>query len=192
MTFGEKLKKARKEAGLTQEELAKRMNVSRSAVAKWETDKGMPDIENLRLISSMIDVSIDYLLEEGERITFNETKEPINLEDYEKTGKARDKMDAACLARFPDADRIIPFVRVRKLNPLEWIVDTIVQPKVLIVGDYLTTGLNGNYIVEKDGKQFLVNITKDFITTRDLAEKITDKKFVIGKYRYKWARYELI
>src|SRR5690625_7897290 len=92
-------------------------------------------------------------------------------------------MDAACLARFPDADRIIPFVRVRKLNPLEWIVDTIVQPKVLIVGDYLTTGLNGNYIVEKDGKQFLVNITKDFITTRDLAEKITDKKFVIGKYR---------
>src|SRR5690625_168254 len=92
MTFGEKLKKARKEAGLTQEELAKRMNVSRSAVGKWETDKGMPEIENLRLISSMIDVSIDYLLEEGERITFNETKEPINLEDYEKTKKARDKM----------------------------------------------------------------------------------------------------
>src|SRR5690625_3923756 len=102
MTLAEKLKKARKEAGLTQEELAERMNVSRSAVAKWETDKGMPDIENLRLISSMIDVSIDYLLEEGERITFNETREPINLEDYEKTGNARDKMDAACLARFSD------------------------------------------------------------------------------------------
>ena len=192
MTFGEKLKKARKEAGLTQEELAERINVSRSAVAKWETDKGMPDIENLRLISSLVDVSIDYLLDEGEGLTFNEIREPIHLEDYEKTGKARNKMDAACLARFSDADRIIPFVRVRKLNPLEWIVDTIVQPNVLIVGDYLTTGLSGNYIVEKDGKQFLVNITKDFITTRDLAEKITDKKFVIGKYRYKRANYELI
>src|SRR5690625_791572 len=92
MTIGEKLKKGRKETGGTQEEVAKRINVSRSAVAKWETDKGMPDIENFRLISSMIDVSIDYLLGEGERITFNETKEPNNLEDYEKSGKARDKI----------------------------------------------------------------------------------------------------
>lgn len=111
MTFGEKLKKARKEAGLTQEQLAERLNVSRSAVAKWETDKGMPDIDNLKIISELVDVSIDYLLDEGEGISFNEIKEPINLDDYEKMGKCRDKKDAACLAKYLDADAIIPLIR---------------------------------------------------------------------------------
>ncbi|MBQ9610556.1 MAG: helix-turn-helix transcriptional regulator [Lachnospiraceae bacterium] len=38
MTFGEKLKKARKEAGLSQEQFAEKMSVSRSAIAKWETE----------------------------------------------------------------------------------------------------------------------------------------------------------
>ena len=47
-TFGEKLKSARKEAGLTQEQLAVKLMVSRQAITKWETDKGMPDIENLK------------------------------------------------------------------------------------------------------------------------------------------------
>lgn len=42
MTFGEKIRNARKEAGFSQEELAEKMSVSRSAIAKWETDKGMP------------------------------------------------------------------------------------------------------------------------------------------------------
>lgn len=192
MTFGEKLKKARKEAGLTQEQLAERINVSRSAVAKWETDKGMPDINNLKVISELVDVSVDYLLDEGEGITFNEIKEPINLEDYEKTGKCRGKEDAACFAKYPDADAIIPLIRVRKLNLKEWIIDTIVQPNVLIVGDYLNTGLIGFYLVETNGKQYLVSVSKDFLTTRELPEKIHDHKFVIGKYRYKRAGYVLI
>ena len=46
MTLGEKLKDARKRAGLSQEQLSEKLNVSRSAVAKWETDKGIPDVEN--------------------------------------------------------------------------------------------------------------------------------------------------
>ena len=51
MTFGEKLKNARKNAGLSQEQLAEKLCVSRAAVAKWETDKGLPDIMNLIAIS---------------------------------------------------------------------------------------------------------------------------------------------
>ena len=51
MTFGEKLKEARKESGLSQEQLAEKMSVSRSAIAKWETDKGMPDVNNLKVIA---------------------------------------------------------------------------------------------------------------------------------------------
>lgn len=48
MTFGEKLRKARLEAGYTQEELASKLIISRAAVAKWESDRGMPDVKNLK------------------------------------------------------------------------------------------------------------------------------------------------
>lgn len=191
MTFGEKLKKARKEAGFTQEQLAERINVSRSAVAKWETDKGMPDINNLKVISKLVDVSVDYLLDEDEGISFNEIKEPIHLDDYEKIGKCRDKRDAACFAKYRDADTIIPLIRVRKLTMKEWIVDFIVQPGILPIGDYLSTGLIGFYLVEKNSKQYLVSVSNDFLTTRELPERIHDHKFVIGKYQYKRAGYVL-
>ena len=93
MTFGEKLKNARKEAGLSQEQLAEKLSVSRSAVAKWEADNGMPDVNNLKAMAVLLNTSIDYLLDEDEKITFNETREPIELESYEKTGKCRDKKD---------------------------------------------------------------------------------------------------
>ena len=64
MTFGEKLKEARKEAGLSQEQFAEKMSVSRSAIAKWESDKGMPDVNNLKVMAQLLDVSVDYLLDE--------------------------------------------------------------------------------------------------------------------------------
>ena len=82
MTFGEKLKEARKESGLSQEQFAEKMNVSRSAVAKWETDKGMPDVNNLKIMAQLLNVSVDYLLDEDEKISFNEIKEAINLDEY--------------------------------------------------------------------------------------------------------------
>ncbi len=50
MTLGEKLKEARKQAGLSQEQMSQKLNVSRSAIAKWETDNGIPDVENLKAI----------------------------------------------------------------------------------------------------------------------------------------------
>lgn len=76
MTFGTKLKQARQKAKLSQEQLAEKLSVSRSAVAKWETDKGMPDIDNLKAISQLLDISIDYLLAEDEQISFQTIKEP--------------------------------------------------------------------------------------------------------------------
>ena len=73
MTFGEKLKEARKEAGLSQEQFAEKMSVSRSAVAKWEADRGMPDVNNLKVMAQLLGVSVDYLLDEDEKLSFNET-----------------------------------------------------------------------------------------------------------------------
>jgi len=62
MTFAEKLKTLRKQAGLSQEQLAEKLGVSRQAVTKWETDAGIPDIENMMAVSALFDCSIDELL----------------------------------------------------------------------------------------------------------------------------------
>lgn len=62
MTFAEKLKTIRKQIGLSQEQLAEKLGVSRQAITKWETDTGIPDIENLMAISALFDISIDDLL----------------------------------------------------------------------------------------------------------------------------------
>lgn len=62
MRFADKLKTIRKQAGMSQEQLAEKLGVSRQAVTKWETDAGIPDIENIMAVSALFDISIDELL----------------------------------------------------------------------------------------------------------------------------------
>ena len=62
MTFAENLKMLRKQVGMSQEQLAEKIGVSRQAVTKWETGAGIPDIENIMAISTLFDISIDDLL----------------------------------------------------------------------------------------------------------------------------------
>ena len=64
MIFSEKLQLLRKNKGLTQEELAERLGVSRQAVAKWESGQVYPDIFNLIQISDLMNVSVDYLVKD--------------------------------------------------------------------------------------------------------------------------------
>lgn len=67
MELSEKLQELRKEKGLTQEELAEALFVSRTAISKWESGRGVPNIESLKAISKFFSVSIDELLS-GEEI----------------------------------------------------------------------------------------------------------------------------
>ena len=62
MNLGEKIKECRKQAGFSQEQLAERLNVSRQAITKWETNKGIPDIANLIAISDEFGLSLDGFL----------------------------------------------------------------------------------------------------------------------------------
>ena len=62
MTFAEKLRTLRKQAGMSQEKLAEQLKVSRQAITKWETESGIPDIENLMAVSALFDISMDELL----------------------------------------------------------------------------------------------------------------------------------
>ncbi|MDE8735267.1 helix-turn-helix transcriptional regulator, partial [Eubacteriales bacterium DFI.9.88] len=68
MTFAEKLKSLRTKNGYSQEELAEALNVSRQAITKWESGKGMPDIQNLIAISDLFDVTLDSLMREEEEL----------------------------------------------------------------------------------------------------------------------------
>ncbi len=62
MTLGPKLKEIRKRFGLSQEQLAEIMNISRQAITKWENDGGLPDINNLQELSKIFGITVDYLL----------------------------------------------------------------------------------------------------------------------------------
>lgn len=64
ISLGEKIRDYRKKAGLSQEQLAEELNVSRQAITKWETNKGVPDISNLIAISDEFGITLDELIKE--------------------------------------------------------------------------------------------------------------------------------
>ena len=72
MEFNEKLQELRRQKGLTQEELAEILFVSRTAVSKWESGRGMPSIESLKAISKFFAVTLDDLLSSEELLVIAE------------------------------------------------------------------------------------------------------------------------
>ena len=69
MEFNEKLQQLRKRKGMTQEELAEVLYVSRTAVSKWESGRGYPNIDSLKAIATFFHVTIDELLSGDELLT---------------------------------------------------------------------------------------------------------------------------
>ncbi|HBR03537.1 MAG TPA: XRE family transcriptional regulator [Ruminiclostridium sp.] len=65
MMFGEKLQYLRKLKGLSQEQLAAQLSVSRQAISKWELGESLPDTNKILLISKIFEVTTDYLLDES-------------------------------------------------------------------------------------------------------------------------------
>ena len=69
MEFSQKLQELRKQKGLTQEELAKSLYVSRTAISKWESGRGYPSIDSLKEIAKFFSVTVDELLSTDEVLT---------------------------------------------------------------------------------------------------------------------------
>lgn len=72
MEFNEKLQDLRKQKGLTQEQLANELFVSRTAVSKWESGRGYPNIDSLKAIANLFSVTVDELLSSDELLTLAE------------------------------------------------------------------------------------------------------------------------
>lgn len=62
MLLGDKILSLRKKAGLSQEEVANRLDVSRQTVSKWEVNQTVPELKNIKLLSQLYNVSYDYLI----------------------------------------------------------------------------------------------------------------------------------
>lgn len=82
MTFGEKLQLLRKQNGMSQEQLALKLDVSRQAISKWELNNSLPDTENAIQLSQLFCVSLDYLLKDDVLIMNNDGKSSANQNMY--------------------------------------------------------------------------------------------------------------
>ena len=195
MTLGEKVKAARKQCGLSQEQLAEKMTVSRSAVAKWEADKGLPDVENLKALAQLLNGSVDYLVDDGEKLEELVMRESYDLSAYGK-GIRKKKKDRVIREKFPNA-QIHTLLGKLKLTKSEKIVDYALG--FLTDAPFGTPDLiNGLknldkefYLVEKDGRQFLVTVTDESIETRQLGKHITAETFEIGNWAFRICAYEV-
>lgn len=83
MTMGERIKQLRSAKGFTQEMLAEKMNVSRSAIAKWEADGGIPDVDNLIRLSFVFNISVDELVGNSATTEHSKRAETTNYEVHD-------------------------------------------------------------------------------------------------------------
>ena len=188
MTLGEKLKEARKQASLSQEQLAEKLRVSRSAVAKWETDNGIPDVGNLKFIAQLLNVSIDYLLDDGGGMDVSVLREPYDLSAYGKGSKFT-KKNRVVRDKFPDGE-IYALLAEQKLTRGEKVVDNllgILTDAPFGIPSLINSIKNTDkqfYLVEQDGKQFFVTITDESIESRQLAKRLEGKKFELDDWNF--------
>lgn len=197
MTFGEKLKQARQNVGLSQEQLAEKLNVSRSAVAKWEANRGLPDVMNLKAVGQILDVSVDYLLDDGILLENRVIKETIDWSKYPREKWYNLKEDAVVLDKYPEAISIIQLNRKRKLNKIERVTDTalwLLTPLPPGTAEMFDSVRDSSiyYLVEDKHGLILVNVTKEFIISSRLIQKTLDKRFEIGENVFRKTRRNLI
>ena len=111
MKFSEKVRKLRIRKGLSQEELAEKLDVSRQTVSKWEAGSSLPEIEKLIFLSDFFQVSIDYLLRDKQINTnFSEDLDRMVIKflgsSYEMADISRQLVDIMEDGIIDDAERV--------------------------------------------------------------------------------------
>ena len=94
MTFNEKIVKLRKLKGITQDELASAVGVSRQAVCKWESGQSYPEVSNLLELKLLFNISIDDLLDENYEVILPEKKKRKRISNKVKEKVERELVEA--------------------------------------------------------------------------------------------------
>ena len=196
ISLGQKIKVARKNANLTQEEMADKLSVSRQAITKWEADKGIPDIQNLKNISKLLNVSIDCLLDDENNSDISVMRESIDLNNYDykvtlsgRWVKKVGKKDMAVKEKFPDCEIYMLFGEQIPTKS-EKVIDNAIgflTSAPFGIPQFINSVKNTDkefYLVNKNDKQFLVVVYDEFIESRQLAQPVKDKKFEIGNFKF--------
>ncbi|MDR6939385.1 helix-turn-helix domain-containing protein [Arcanobacterium hippocoleae] len=197
MALADRIRECRTNLGFSQAELAERIHVSRQAVTKWESGKGYPDIDNLKAMSVLFAVSVDYLLdEEPGPITDAKMRVPIDLDnltaEHTSTGAKHAKYDVAVRQVFPTA--IIKPLRHRRKNTksesvIEWIISALNYFIIDVFGifdlrDRLEKLNERYYLVEEKNRQLLATVTPEAVIAEELSHRV-DKKFRVGQDAYR-------
>lgn len=186
MTLGDKIRQARKNCGLSQEQLADRLAVSRSAVAKWETDKGLPDVGNLKLLARLLGVSVDHLLDDSQTTDASVIREPYHLASYGQ-GCKKVKKDRLVRERFPDA-KIYPLFAQQDMAGLQACATYLPECGKGSDAPHQTDQVF--YLVEKEERNLLVTVTDACIEIRSL-EQEDCSQFRLGTWHFIRSNYEL-
>ena len=188
MTLGEKIREARRKCGLSQEQLADKMSVSRSAIAKWETDKGLPDVGNLKLLARLLSTSLDRLLDDAEEADESVIREKYNLIAY-GPGCKKVKKDRVVRERFPNA-KIYTLLAQQELTELKRFSDNVTDCHATV--DELIKDVNKSfYLIEIDGRQLFVTLNDSFIETRPLEQPLESNSFSIDGWNFIKYNYEI-
>lgn len=183
MTLGQKLRKIRSKFGLSQEQLAEVINVSRQAITKWENDDGLPDVSNLQEISEVFGVTVDYLLNDDSNLPALSMKKKLDRNKY----KNKVVMYSEVLKEYyPEPYEIFVLSRTKKLNFIELILDTFIAPSIGPVSTADELGdLSPYYLVKKDDLKLLVNIKNYTLEVIELPFNTNDKKFIYKKNKFR-------
>ena len=188
MTLGEKIRVARRKCGLSQEQLADKMSVSRSAIAKWETDKGLPDVGNLKVLARLLNVSVDHLLDEADATEDLVIREPYHLTAYGRGCKIVRK-DRVVREKFPGA-KIYGLFGRQELMDLESLADNMLDCRTN-TQDLIKNTDKAFYLVEKDEHQFLVTVTDAFLEIRLLEQALQGNAFSIDGWNFIKYNFEI-
>lgn len=188
MTLGEKIKYARKCHGLSQEQLANKLCISRSAIAKWETDKGIPDVENLKMLSKLLGTSVDALLDDGDTSQSAVIRYSYNLSAYGR-GCKRVRKERMLRERFPNA-QICYLLGRPILTQDETSLDStrgILTPTPFGMPEFMKSIKDQEqdfYLVEQEDAPLFVTVTQTYIEIRLLPEIPKEKSFQIGSWTF--------
>lgn len=188
VTLGQKIRQARDSCGLSQQQLADKLAVSRSAVAKWETDKGLPDVGNLKILARLLNVSVDHLLDEAETTKATVIREPYCLAAYGR-GCRKIKKDRMVREKFPNST-IYTLLARQERTGLE-AQGGITQDCCTSAEETTRQADKAFYLVEKEEKQLLVTVTDTFVEVRRLEQTLKDSHFQMDGWHFIKCNYAL-
>lgn len=180
MTLGQKLKEIRKRFGLSQEQLAEIMDVSRQAITKWENDGGLPEVRNLQELSKVFGITVDYLLNDENQLPTLSMKKQLDKNRYKSKISSYEEI---LKEYYAEPWEVYILTREKRMKKLEGIFDFIIGAGTVELADALND-MSPYYLVIKDNLKLLVNIKDWTLEVVELPHNTNEKKFSYGQNKF--------